>query len=130
MVEPEPEEAQARRGNFYALVELMGESPVRSQTMDDIQSILQQTYYTAGGVVSTILEQAIQNAHASLAALNRRSPTTDLRGGILCVAIVQNNLIMASVGPGLDDRRRVAAWINSRQIPAILSTPSATASRR
>lgn len=101
VVEPEPEEAQARRGNFYALVELMGESPVRSQTLDDIQSILQQTYYTAGGSLSAILEQAIQNAHVSLAALNKRSPTTDLRAGILCVAVVQNQFMMASVGPGL-----------------------------
>jgi len=101
VVEPEPAEAQARRGNFYALVELMGESPVRSQTLDDIQSILQQTYYTAGGSLSAILEQAIQNAHVSLAALNKRSPTTDLRAGILCVAVVQNQFMMASVGPGL-----------------------------
>ncbi|MBI3957368.1 MAG: hypothetical protein HY328_01065 [Chloroflexi bacterium] len=100
-VEPEPEEAQAQRGNFYALVELMGESPVRSQALDDIQSILQQTYYTAGGSLSTILEQAIQNAHTSLAALNKRSPATDLRAGILCVAVVQNHLMMASAGPGL-----------------------------
>ncbi|MBX3054033.1 MAG: hypothetical protein KF753_21325 [Caldilineaceae bacterium] len=101
VVEPGPEDAQARRGSLYALVELMGESPVKSQALDDVQSILQQTYYTAGGAVSAILEQAIQNAHASLAALNRRSPTTDLRAGILCVAVVQNQLLIASAGPGL-----------------------------
>lgn len=101
VVEPEPEEAQARRGKFYALVELMGESPVRAGALEDIQAILQQTYYTAGGSLSAILEQCIQNAHTSLAALNRRSPTTDLRAGILCVALVQNHLMMASAGPGL-----------------------------
>lgn len=101
VIEPGPEEAQARRGSLYVLVELMGESPVKSQALADIQSILQQTYYTAGGPVSTILEQAIQSAHNSLAALNRRSPTTDLRAGILCAAVVQNHLVMASSGPGL-----------------------------
>ncbi|MCL4835227.1 MAG: hypothetical protein KJZ86_22505 [Caldilineaceae bacterium] len=101
VVEPAPEEAQARRGSLYCLVELMGESPVKGQALEDIQSILQQTYYTAGGPLSAILEQAIQNAHNSLVALNRRSPTTDLRAGILCVAIVQNHLMMASAGPGL-----------------------------
>ena len=101
VVEPEPAEAQARRGSLYVLVELMGESPVKSQALDDIQSILQQTYYSAGGSVSAILEQAILAAHASLVSLNKRSPTTDLRAGILCVAVVQNHLLMASAGPGL-----------------------------
>lgn len=101
VIEPGPEDAQARRGSLYVLVELMGESPVKGQALDDIQSVVQQTYYTAGGPVSTILEQAIQSAHASLAALNRRSPTSDLRAGLLCVAVVQNHLLMASAGPGL-----------------------------
>ncbi|RLT39612.1 MAG: hypothetical protein DWI57_09990 [Chloroflexi bacterium] len=101
VVEPTPADSQAQRGSLYTLVELMGESPVRDQSLDDVQSILQQTYYSAGGSVSAILEQAILAAHASLAALNRRSPATDLRAGILCVAVVQNHLVMASAGPGL-----------------------------
>ena len=101
VIEPDSADPQSRRGNLYALVELMGESPVKSQALDDIHAILQQTYYSAGGSVSAILEQAIQSAHVSLAALNRRSPTTDLRAGILCVAVVQNHLLMASAGPGL-----------------------------
>ena len=101
VLQPTPGDAQARRGNFYALVELMGDGPGRGQALADIQSILQQTYYSAGGSVSAILEQAIQNAHASLAALNRRNPDTDLRAGILCAALVQGHLVMASAGPGL-----------------------------
>ncbi len=100
-VEPGQADAQAQRGNFYSLVELMGESPARSQALDEIQSILQQTYYTAGGPLSAVLAEAIQNAHASLAGLNRRIPASDLRAGILCVAVVHNHLMMASAGPGL-----------------------------
>lgn len=101
VVEPGPAEAQAQRGSLYALVELMGESPIKDQALDDIQSILQQTYYSAGGSVSAILEQAVLAAHTSLAALNRRDPASDLRAGILCAAVVQNHLVMASAGPGL-----------------------------
>lgn len=101
VVEPTPAEAQAQRGSLYTLVELMGESPVKDQALDDIQSILEQTYYSAGGSVSAILEQAILAAHTSLATLNRRGPATDMRAGILCVAVVQNHLVMASAGPGL-----------------------------
>ncbi len=101
VVEPAPAEPQAQRGKLYALVELMGESPGREQAMDDIQSILEQTYYSAGGPVSSILEQAILAAHTLLAALNRRSPATELRAGVLCAAVVQNHLVMASAGPGL-----------------------------
>lgn len=101
VVEPAPAEAQAQRGKLYALVELMGESPVRDQALEEIQSILEQTYYSAGGSVSAILEQAILAAHTLLAALNRRNPATELRAGILCAAVVQNHLVMASAGPGL-----------------------------
>lgn len=100
-IEPLPEEAQARRGNLYVLIELMGESPVRGRALRQMLSTIQQTYYTAGGSLSEILQAAIDNAHDVLYALNQRSPNTDLRAGITCTALVQDRLMLAAAGPAL-----------------------------
>lgn len=99
--EPNPNESRAARGNLYILIELMGESPVKDQAVREIQSIAELTYYSAGGSVSAVLEQAILNAHETLGELNRRSPDTDLRAGITCAAVVQRHLVIASAGPSL-----------------------------
>ncbi|RME56516.1 MAG: hypothetical protein D6790_14575, partial [Caldilineae bacterium] len=101
VVEPEPNTPRAGRGRFFALVEIMGESPVLEQAVGQIHDVLEHTYYTAGGSLSGVLEQAIRNAHEILHALNQRNPNTDLRAGVLCAALVQEHLVMASAGPGL-----------------------------
>ncbi len=101
VVEPAPDEPQAKRGNLYLLVELMGESPFRAQALRRLQTTVTETYYKAAGSVSTILESAITAAHAELAQMNQRSPETELRAGVICAVVVDNLLIMAAAGPSL-----------------------------
>lgn len=101
VVEPSADTPQARRGNLYVLVELMGDSPIRSQALRQIQSTVEDVYYTSTGSVSAVLEQAVSAAHEELRDLNLRSPGTDLRAGIICAAVINNYLIMASAGPSL-----------------------------
>jgi hypothetical protein len=101
VVEPSVDTAQARRGNLYILVELMGDSPIRNQALRQIQSTIEEIYYKTAGSVSTVLTQAVVAAHEELRDLNLRSPSTDLRAGILCMALVSDYLILASAGPSL-----------------------------
>jgi hypothetical protein len=101
IVEPPLDDPLAKRGNIYILVELMGESPVRTQALRQLQATIQETYYTATGSVSAILHKAISSAHEKLHDLNQRSTNTDLRAGIICAALVGGHLIMASAGPSL-----------------------------
>lgn len=101
IVEPEARDPQAKRGNLYLLVELMGESPVRAQTLRRIQTVIVETYYKAAGSVSTILENAITSAHEELVQVNARTPEAELRAGIVCAVVVNDFLIMATAGPSL-----------------------------
>jgi hypothetical protein len=79
----------------------MGDSPIRSQALRQIQSTIEEIYYTSAGSVSAVLEQAMVAAHEDLREFNLHSPNTDLRAGIVCAALVNNYLIMASAGPSL-----------------------------
>ena len=101
VIEPQPKDAQAQRGNLYILVELMGESPVRGQALRQVLASVQQTYYTARGSLSQVLEQAILSGHEALAQLNQRSSESNIRAGISCAALVQGHLVVASAGPAL-----------------------------
>ncbi len=100
-IQPERGEPRYHRGNLYVLIELMGESPVKGQVLRRLQEVIQGTYYTAGGPVSSILNQAILEAHATLQEMNRSWPDTDLRAGITCAALVEDHLVVAGAGPGL-----------------------------
>ncbi len=101
IVDPGPNEARGDRGNLYILIELIGNSPINNHAVREIQSVVERTYYAAGGSVSEVLEQAIVRAHETLRELNRRSPDIDLQAGITCAAIVQRYLVIASAGPSL-----------------------------
>ncbi len=101
VIEPRPQDAQAQRGNLYILVELMGESPVRGQALRQVLASVQQTYYTARGSLSQVLEQAILSGHQVLLQLNQRSRESNIRAGISCAALVQGHLVVASAGPAL-----------------------------
>ncbi|MBX2999763.1 MAG: hypothetical protein KF893_14685 [Caldilineaceae bacterium] len=101
IVEPSADTPQSRRGNLYVLVELMGDSPIRSQALRQLHSTIEDIYYSTAGSVSAILEEAVSAAHEQLRELNLRSPGTDLRAGIICAALINNYLIMASAGPSL-----------------------------
>ena len=132
IVEPPAQDARSARGNLYILVELVGSSPVNSHAVREIQSIIELTYYSAGGAVSAVLKQAIANAHESLHDLNRRSPDVDLEAGIICAAVVQGHLAVASAGSSLalvaTDRRldqfpldedRYAGFIGGESLPTV-----------
>lgn len=99
IIEPGWGDERAARGNLYILVELIGSSPVSSHAVREMQAAVELTYYAAGGPVSEVLKQAITGAHESLRNLNRRSPDVDLQAGIICAAIVQGHLVIASAGP-------------------------------
>ncbi|MCB0116354.1 MAG: hypothetical protein R2873_12110 [Caldilineaceae bacterium] len=100
-VEPEQGSPQAQRGNLYILIELMGDSPIRSQALRLMHKRLETTYYSAAGSVSALLRGAILAGHAVLKEINERTHHTDLRAGIICAALVDGRLIMASAGPAL-----------------------------
>jgi hypothetical protein len=99
IIEPTQGDERAARGNLYILIELIGGSPVSNYAVREMQSIIEHTYYSAGGPVSVVLERAIAGAHETLRDLNRRSPDIDLEAGIICAAIVQGHLVIASAGP-------------------------------
>ena len=132
IVEPPAQDARSARGNLYILVELVGSSPVNSYAVREIQSIIELTYYSAGGAVSAVLKQAIANAHESLRDLNRRSPDVDLEAGIICAAVLQGHLAVASAGSSLAlvatnrrldqfplDEDRYAGFIGGESLPTV-----------
>lgn len=100
-IEPTFDDERAARGNLYILIELIGGSSVSNYAMREMQSIVELTYYSASGPVSAVLKRAINGAHETLRDLNRRSPDIDLEAGIICAAIVQGHLVIASAGPPL-----------------------------
>ncbi|MXY92786.1 MAG: hypothetical protein F4Y42_04965 [Caldilineaceae bacterium SB0664_bin_27] len=97
--EPGWGDERAARGNLYILIELIGSSPVGSHAVREMQATAELTYYSAGGPVSQVLKQAIADAHEVLRNMNRNSPDIDLQAGIICAAVVQGHLIIASAGP-------------------------------
>jgi len=97
--EPGWGDERAARGNLYILIELIGSSPVSSHAVREMQATAELTYYSAGGPVSQVLKQAIADAHEVLRNMNRNSPDIDLQAGIICAAVVQGHLIVASAGP-------------------------------
>lgn len=99
VVEPKPGDSRSARGNLYILIELIGGSPVSSYAVREMQSLVEKIYYSASGPVSAVLEQAVKGAHQSLLRLNRSSADIDLQAGIICAAIVQGHLVIASAGP-------------------------------
>ena len=101
IIEPVRGDERAARGNLYILVELIGSSPVSSHAVREMQAAVEHTYYSAGGPVSEVLKQAITGAHENLRSLNRRSPDIDLQAGIICAAVVQGHLVIASAGPAM-----------------------------
>ena len=98
-IEPAFDDERSARGNLYILIELIGGSSVSSFAVREMQSIIELTYYSASGPVSTVLKRAINSAHESLRDLNRRSPDIDLEAGMICAAIVQGHLVIAAAGP-------------------------------
>lgn len=99
VIEPAWGDERARRGNLYILIELIGSSPVSSHAVREMQAAAELTYYSAGGPVSQVLTQAVTKAHEVLRNMNRSSPDIDLQAGIICAAIVQGHLAIASAGP-------------------------------
>lgn len=99
VIEPGWGDERSARGNLYILVELIGNSPVSSHAVREIQATVELTYYSAGGPVSQVLKQAIADAHEILRNMNRNSPDIDLQAGIICAAVVQGHLVIASAGP-------------------------------
>ncbi|MCY3710984.1 MAG: hypothetical protein OXG26_18985 [Caldilineaceae bacterium] len=97
--EPGWGDERAARGNLYILIELIGSSPVGSHAVREMQATAELTYYSAGGPVSQVLKQAITDAHEVLRNMNRNSPDIDLQAGIICAAVVQGHLVIASAGP-------------------------------
>jgi len=98
-IEPAFDDERSARGNLYILIELIGGSSVSSFAVREMQSIIELTYYSASGPVSTVLKRAINSAHESLRDLNRRSPDIDLEAGMICAAFVQGHLVIAAAGP-------------------------------
>ena len=98
-VEPAWGDERAARGNLYILIELIGSSPVSSHAVREMLATVELTYYSAGGPVSQVLKQAIADAHEILRNMNRNSPDIALQAGIICAAVVQGHLVIASVGP-------------------------------
>ena len=99
MIEPGWGDERSARGNLYILVELIGSSPVSSHAVREMQATIELTYYSAGGPVSQVLKQAIADAHDILRKMNRNSPDIALQAGIICAAVVQGHLVIASAGP-------------------------------
>ena len=99
VIEPGWGDERSARGNLYILVELIGNSPVSSHAVHEMQATVELTYYSAGGPVSQVLKQAIADAHEILRNMNRNSPDIDLQAGIICAAVVQGHLVIASAGP-------------------------------
>ena len=99
VIEPGWGDERSARGNLYILVELIGSSPVGSHAVREMQATIELTYYSAGGPVSQVLKQAIADAHDILRKMNRNSPDIALQAGIICAAIVQGHLVVASAGP-------------------------------
>ena len=98
-VEPAWGDERAARGNLYILIELIGSSPVSSHAVREMLATVELTYYSAGGPVSQVLKQAIADAHEILRNMNRNSPDIALQAGIICAAVVQGHLVIASAGP-------------------------------
>ncbi|MYH62984.1 MAG: hypothetical protein F4148_14925 [Caldilineaceae bacterium SB0675_bin_29] len=98
-IEPAWGDERAARGNLYILVELIGNSPVSNHAVREMQATIELTYYSAGGPVSQVLKQAIADAHEVLRKLNRNSPDIHLQAGVICAAVVQGHLVIASAGP-------------------------------
>ncbi|MYC22707.1 MAG: hypothetical protein F4X62_14640 [Caldilineaceae bacterium SB0662_bin_25] len=98
-IEPAWGDERAARGNLYILIELIGSSPVGIHAVREMQATVELTYYSAGGPVSQVLKQAIADAHEILRNMNRNSPDIGLQAGIICAAVVQGHLVIASAGP-------------------------------
>ncbi len=105
IVEPRPEDAHANRGNLYVLVDLLSEGPGQGGVLRQMLNTIQQVYYTASGSQSSVLTQAITAANSQIRQENmaqrQREQGVELRAGIVCVALLRNQLTVASAGPGL-----------------------------
>ncbi len=105
IVEPRPEDAHANRGNLYVLVDLLSEGPGQGGVLRQMLNTIQQVYYTASGSQSSVLTQAITAANSQIRqdnmAQRQREQGVEVRAGIVCVALLRNQLTVASAGPGL-----------------------------
>ncbi|MBP7961714.1 MAG: hypothetical protein KA003_07065 [Caldilineaceae bacterium] len=104
IVEPRPEDAHANRGNLYVLVDLLSEEPGQGGILRQMLNTIQQIYYTASGSQSSVLAQAITAANSQIRQDNmaqRGRDGAEVRAGIACVALLRNQLTVASAGPCL-----------------------------
>lgn len=102
IVEPRPEDAHANRGNLYVLVDLLSEEGSgQGGALRQALNTVQQVYYTASGSQSSVLSQAILAANSQIRQANLAQRGLEVRAGITCVALLRNQLTVASAGPGL-----------------------------
>jgi hypothetical protein len=100
-VEPPPDSRQALRGNLYAVVELTGDNPDRSELSERVLSALQRTYYTAKGSQAQVMRQAMAAARQKVDEFNQFNAEPPLEAGIICVALLQSHLLILHSGPAL-----------------------------
>ncbi|HXF64726.1 MAG TPA: hypothetical protein VNK95_24075, partial [Caldilineaceae bacterium] len=98
VVEPPPGTRQHQRGNLYAVVELSGEHPDRAAIADRLLTDMQRAYYVSKGSQSQVMVEALQQAQQSLREVNAHSPYFPLQAGLLCAALLNGKLLVATSG--------------------------------
>lgn len=139
-IEPPADTRQSIRGHLYCVVALNGgrtdraqgvaqgnddraeqERLEREQIAEQLLGIIQRTYYTGRGAQSVVLKDALLRAHRALIEINRHRTEEALRGGVICAALLKDQLALVGSGPAF---ALVSTHASAFQFPAHLLDPA------
>lgn len=98
VIEPPPGTRQHQRGNLYIIVELFGNTPKHETLANRMLGVLQRAYYTARGSQAEVMATGIEAAHKLLQEHNREEQDAPLAAGMLCAALLNGRLLIATSG--------------------------------
>jgi len=101
VVEPPPGTRQYQRGNMYGVVDLAGDHPDIDVIADHLLTVMQRSYYSSKGSQSQVMVEAVRQAQQALREINMRHPLHSLRAGVLCSALLNGRLMVATSGPAM-----------------------------
>jgi len=95
-----PPTSKSTKGNFYVLVEIMGNPPGADQLADKLTDIIQKTYATTHGTTTTALRTALRAANQFLLNENLKSAYEAQRDGSVCCLVLRGqDAYIARSGP-------------------------------
>lgn len=106
-----PSAAKSTKGNFYVLVEIMGNPPGAEELSGKLAGLIHKTYANTHGTTTTSLRAAIRVANQFLLNENLRAPYEAQRDGSVCCLVLRGeDAYIARSGPVAAYHIRGARW--------------------